>query len=113
MRRCCCRRPHTHSRGNTPEGEDGRTKEKKCETLLDVLLTETNRSIFYVVLLSHRHAGPQQGAGWVQHVASFSVVLHQEVRPPAAAVHLPFLQATHGTKMGNYVFGIKYLLTTL
>lgn len=109
MRRCCCKRPRTRSRGNTPEGEDGRTKEKKCETFLDVLLTEINRNIFYEGLLSHRHTGPQQGAGWVRHVASFSFVLHQEVRPPAAAVHLPFLQ----TKTGNYIFEIEYLLTAL
>lgn len=41
--------------------------------------------------LSHRHSRSQQGARRVGHSASFSLVLHQEISPPAAAVHLPLL----------------------
>lgn len=45
----------------------------------------------------YRHSRSQQGACRVGHVASFSFVLHQEVCPPAAAVHLPLL-VTHNAQ---------------
>lgn len=80
--RCCCTSPHIHSLENTP------WRDKSCYCWVFPVIA---REFILTALLSYRHSGSQQRAGWVRHVPSFSFILHQEVCSPAAAVRLPFL----------------------